>query len=44
MMTKGIESPETYYYRRLITDAVRAVDAVRAIERWSGRLAGETCA
>lgn len=28
-MTRGVESPETYYYRRLITDAVRAVDAVR---------------
>lgn len=29
-MTRGILSPDTYYYRRLITDAVRAVDAVRA--------------
>jgi len=29
-MTKGIQSPETYYYRRLYTDAVRAVEAVRA--------------
>ncbi|WP_211588869.1 acetylxylan esterase [Allorhizocola rhizosphaerae] len=29
--TMGILSPETYYYRRLITDAVRAVDAVRAL-------------
>ncbi|MEO3876436.1 acetylxylan esterase [Nonomuraea sp. B12E4] len=28
-MTRGIEDPETYYYRRLFTDAVRAVDAVR---------------
>jgi len=26
-MTRGIESPETYYYRRIITDAVRAVEA-----------------
>ena len=26
-MTKGIESPETYFYRRVFTDAVRAVDA-----------------
>ena len=25
--TRGIESPETSYYRRLVTDAVRAVDA-----------------
>ncbi|HTJ68633.1 MAG TPA: acetylxylan esterase [Actinospica sp.] len=29
-MTKGIQSPETYYYRRLFTDAVRAVEAARA--------------
>lgn len=28
-MTRGIGSPETYYYRRLITDAVRAVEAAR---------------
>ena len=27
MMTKGILSPHTYYYRRLFADAVRAVDA-----------------
>lgn len=27
-MTKGIESPDDYYYRRLFTDAVRAVDIV----------------
>jgi cephalosporin-C deacetylase len=26
-MTRGIESPETYYYRRIMTDAVRAVEA-----------------
>ena len=31
VMTAGIETPETYYYRRLITDAVLAVDAVRAL-------------
>jgi len=31
MMTKGIEHPDSYYYRRLITDAVRAVDAVVAL-------------
>ena len=30
VMTDGILSPETYYYRRLITDAVRAVEAVRS--------------
>lgn len=27
-MTRGVDSPDTYYYRRLITDCVRAVDAV----------------
>jgi cephalosporin-C deacetylase len=30
-MTRGIESPETYYYRRVFTDAALAVDAVRAM-------------
>ncbi len=30
MMTDGIANPSTYYYRRLFTDAVRAVEAVRA--------------
>jgi cephalosporin-C deacetylase len=30
-VTRGIESRETYYYRRLYTDAVLAVDAVRAL-------------
>jgi len=29
--TRGILSPEDYYYRRLITDAVRAVHAVREL-------------
>jgi cephalosporin-C deacetylase len=29
-MTMGITDPETYYYRRLMTDAVRAVEAARA--------------
>ena len=29
-MTRGILDPATYYYRRVFTDAVRAVDAVRA--------------
>jgi cephalosporin-C deacetylase len=28
--TRGITDPETYYYRRLITDAVRAVEAAKA--------------
>jgi cephalosporin-C deacetylase len=27
-MTRGIDSPQHYYYRRLMTDCVRAVDAV----------------
>ncbi|MBN9328275.1 MAG: acetylxylan esterase [Cellulomonas sp. 73-145] len=31
VMTRGILDPATYYYRRLITDAVRAVDAVRVL-------------
>lgn len=30
-MTRGIEDPATYYYRRVFTDAVRAVDAMRAL-------------
>lgn len=30
-MTRGIMSPETYYYTRVFTDAVRAVDAARAL-------------
>jgi cephalosporin-C deacetylase len=29
-MTRGILSPQTYYYRRVFTDAVRAVEASRA--------------
>jgi cephalosporin-C deacetylase len=28
--TRGITAPQTYYYRRLMTDAVRAVEAARA--------------
>ncbi len=30
VMTRGIGSPETYYYRRLYTDAVRAVETAAA--------------
>ncbi|WP_439377072.1 acetylxylan esterase [Amycolatopsis lexingtonensis] len=30
-LTRGIESRETYVYRRIFTDAARAVDAVRAL-------------
>lgn len=29
-MTRGVLDPRTYYYRRLITDAVRAVETARA--------------
>ncbi|GAA2001603.1 acetylxylan esterase [Microbacterium ulmi] len=29
-LTRGIEDPAGYYYRRVFTDAVRAVDAVRS--------------
>jgi cephalosporin-C deacetylase len=29
-MTRGVLSPQTYYYRRVFTDAVRAVEAARA--------------
>ncbi len=39
-MTRGILSPQTYYYRRVFTDAVRAVEAARshpAVD--SGRIA-----
>ncbi|MEU4235843.1 acetylxylan esterase [Actinoplanes sp. NPDC026619] len=32
VMTRGILDPATYYYRRLFTDAVRAVDAARSLE------------
>ncbi|MCQ4206956.1 acetylxylan esterase [Streptomyces longispororuber] len=28
-LTRGVESPEDHYYRRVFTDAVRCVDAVR---------------
>lgn len=31
-MTRGIDDPAGYYYRRLYTDAVRAVDAVRSFD------------
>jgi cephalosporin-C deacetylase len=29
-MTRGILNPDTYYYRRVFTDAVRAIEAARA--------------
>ncbi|QEO10669.1 acetylxylan esterase [Protaetiibacter larvae] len=31
VMTRGIDSRASYYYRRLFTDAVRAVDAARSL-------------
>ncbi|MFJ1706437.1 acetylxylan esterase [Kitasatospora sp. NPDC088346] len=31
-MTRGIDAPEHYYYRRLYSDAVRAVDFVRGLD------------
>jgi cephalosporin-C deacetylase len=31
-MTRGINSPETYYYRRVFTDGVRAVAALRSLD------------
>lgn len=31
VMTRGIEAPEDHYYRRFFTDAVRAVEAARAL-------------
>jgi cephalosporin-C deacetylase len=31
VMTRGIASPETYYYRRLYVDAVRAVETAAAL-------------
>ncbi|MCR2785112.1 MULTISPECIES: acetylxylan esterase [unclassified Microbacterium] len=30
-LTRGIDDPDTYYYRRVYTDAVRAIDAVRTL-------------
>jgi cephalosporin-C deacetylase len=33
VMTRGILDPATYYYRRLYTDAVRAVDAARSLSQ-----------
>lgn len=36
VMTRGILAPETYYYRRLIADAVLAIDAARRIELLDG--------
>jgi len=32
-LTRGLESPESYYYRRVFVDAVRAVEVLRGDER-----------
>jgi cephalosporin-C deacetylase len=32
-MTRGIEDPSSYYYRRVFTDAVLAIDAIRSLDR-----------
>jgi cephalosporin-C deacetylase len=32
-MTRGIERPQDHYYRRVYTDAVRAIDAIRTLDR-----------
>lgn len=37
-MTRGIESADDHYYRRLITDAVRAVEAARSHPDVDGRV------
>jgi cephalosporin-C deacetylase len=41
-MTRGILSPKTYYYRRLMTDAVRAVEAARNHPEVNGDLIAVT--
>lgn len=33
LLTKGVSARETYYYRRVFTDAVRAIEAVRSHPR-----------
>lgn len=35
-MTRGIDDPDDYYYRRVYTDAVRAIDAVRTLPMVDG--------
>jgi cephalosporin-C deacetylase len=40
VMTRGILDPETYYYRRLITDAVRAFEALRSLDGVDGTRCG----
>lgn len=41
-MTRGILDPATYYYRRVFTDAVRAIEAVRAHPGVDGTRVGVT--
>jgi cephalosporin-C deacetylase len=36
LMTRGIDAPANYYYRRLFTDAVMAVDFIRSYEPLAG--------
>ncbi|MDR6868836.1 cephalosporin-C deacetylase [Microbacterium resistens] len=36
-MTRGIEDPHDYYYRRVYTDAVLAIDAIRTLDRIDAR-------
>lgn len=36
VMTRGISDPDTYYYRRLFTDAVRAVEALQSLDLVDG--------
>jgi cephalosporin-C deacetylase len=40
VMTRGIASPETYYYRRLYLDAVRAVETAAALPGVDARRVG----
>ena len=37
-MTRGILNPQTYYYRRLMTDAVRALEAATAFAKTTTRI------
>ena len=39
-MTRGVESPDTYYYRRVYTDAARAVEAAAEAPGVDGRRLG----
>lgn len=36
-MTRGVLNPDTYYYRRVFTDVVRAVEAARTYENVDGQ-------